>query len=257
MGVKRMRSIQLTAKQRELYKRNILLSGVGESGQEKLLNSGVLLVGAGGLGSPVAFYLAAAGVGRIGLIDADTVGLSNLQRQILHTVPDLGRPKVISAAEKLQALNPDLTVETYQKFFDLETAAALIPNYDIVIDCTDNFPARYNINEACIKYGKPFVYGGVLAWSGQIFTILPGKGPCFRCIFRNEPPSTAPSTSELGVLGAVPGVIGTLQAAEAIRYLLGTGELLVGRMLVYDALSAAFSEISLERDSSCPACGKL
>lgn len=247
----------LTAEQHELYKRNILLAGVGTAGQEKLLNSSVLLVGAGGLGSPVAFYLAAAGVGRIGLIDADTVGLSNLQRQILHTKADLGRPKVVSAAEKLKALNPDLGVEDHQKCFDAGTADDLVPNYDIVIDCTDNFAARYTINEACIKAGKPFVYGGVLAWAGQMFTVLPGRGPCFRCIFRNAPPPNAPSTSELGILGAVPGVIGTLQASEAIRYLLGIGELLVGRMLIYDALSAAFSEIELERDPDCPSCGGI
>ena len=247
----------LTAKQHELYQRNILLAGVGTAGQEKLLNSSVLLVGAGGLGSPVAFYLTAAGVGRIGLIDADTVGLSNLQRQILHTKADLGRPKVVSAAEKLKALNPDLVVELHQKRFDAGTANDLVPNYDIVIDCTDNFAARYAINEACIKAGKPFVYGGVLAWAGQMFTILPGRGPCFRCIFRDDPPPNAPSTSELGILGAVPGVIGTLQASEAVRYLLGTGELLVGRMLIYDALSAAFSEVALERDPDCPSCGGI
>jgi molybdopterin/thiamine biosynthesis adenylyltransferase len=247
----------LTAEQQELYKRNILLKGVGVAGQEKLLKSGVLVVGAGGLGSPVAFYLVAAGVGRIGLIDADTVGLSNLQRQILHTMPDLGRPKVVSAAEKLKALNPNLVLDVYQKFFDESTAADLVPDYDIVIDCTDNFASRYVINEACIKAGKPFVYGGVLAWAGQMFTILPGRGPCFRCIFRNEPPANTPSTSELGILGAVPGVIGVLQASEAIRYLLGTGELLVGRMLIYDALSATFNEVALERDSDCPSCGSI
>lgn len=252
-----MQKRNLTLQQQELYKRNILLTGVGVAGQEKLLNSGVLLVGAGGLGSPVAFYLAAAGVGRIGLIDADTVGLSNLQRQILHTMPDLGRPKVISAGEKLKALNPDLVLELHQELFDAGTAADLVPNYDIIIDCTDNFTARYNINEACLNAGKPFVYGGVLAWAGQMFTILPGRGPCFRCIFRDDPPPDAPSTSELGILGAVPGVIGTLQAAEAIRYLLGAGELLVGRMLIYDALSATFSEVMLERDRDCPSCGSI
>lgn len=252
-----MRKRSLTAEQHELYKRNILLAGVGVAGQEKLLNSGVLLVGTGGLGSPVAFYLAAAGVGRIGLIDADTVGLSNLQRQILHTVPDLGRPKVVSAAEKLKALNPDLVLDLYQKLLDENTAIDLVPDYDIVIDCTDNFAARYIINEACVKARKPFVYGGVLAWAGQMFTILPGRGPCFRCIFRDDPPPNAPSTSELGILGAVPGVIGVLQASEAIRYLLGTGELMVGRMLIYDALSASFGEVALERDHDCPSCGGI
>lgn len=252
-----MQARSLTAQQQELYKRNILLSGVGVAGQEKLLNSSVLLVGAGGLGSPVAFYLAAAGVGRIGLIDADIVGLSNLQRQILHTVPDLGRPKVISAGEKLKALNPDLVLELHQELFDTRTAADLVPNYDFVIDCTDNFPARYVINETCLRAGKPFVYGGVLAWAGQMFTVLPGRGPCFRCIFRDDPPANAPSTSDLGILGTVCGAIGILQAAEAIRYLVGVGELLVGRMLIYDALSASFSEVALERDPDCPSCGNI
>lgn len=252
-----MQTNSLTLEQQELYKRNILLTGVGTAGQEKLLKSAVLIVGAGGLGSPVAFYLAAAGVGRIGLIDADIVGLSNLQRQILHTVADLGRPKVVSAAEKLKALNPDLVLDLHQELFEAKTAADLVPNYDIVIDCTDNFAARYEINEACLRSGKPFVYGGVLAWAGQMFTVVPGKGPCFKCIFRNTPPANVPSTSELGILGTVCGAIGILQASEAIRYLLGAGELLVGRMLIYDALSASFSEVMLERDPDCPSCGKI
>lgn len=247
----------LTEEQYQRYQRNILLAGVGPGGQEKLFRAGVLLIGAGGLGSPAAFYLAAAGVGRIGLIDGDTVSLSNLQRQILHAAPDLGRPKVLSAGEKLKALNPDLKLETYQGMFDDTIAEDLIKGYDFVIDCTDSFPARYIINRSCVKLNKPFVYGGVLAWAGQAFTVIPGKGPCFRCIFREEPPSGTPTTSEVGVLGAVAGVIGVIQAAEAIRFILGAGELLVGRILTYDALSARVYEVPVERDGECPECGRM
>ncbi len=184
----------LTQEQYHRYKRNITLAGVGPRGQEKLFNAGVLLIGVGGLGSPVAFYLAAAGVGRIGLIDGDTVSPSNLQRQILHATPDLGRPKVLSAGEKLKALNPDLKLESYQCVLDSQTAKGLIKDYNLVIDCTDNFPARYIINKNCIKLNKPFVHGGVLAWAGQAFTVIPGKGPCFRCIFREEPQPGVPTT---------------------------------------------------------------
>jgi adenylyltransferase/sulfurtransferase len=245
----------LTGEQRLRYQRNILLPGVGAGGQEKLFRAGVLLVGAGGLGSPAAFYLAAAGVGRLGLIDGDTVSLSNLQRQILHATPDIGRPKVLSAAEKLKALNPDLQLETYREMFDENIAGDLVRNYDFVIDCTDNFKARYIINKTCVKLHKPFVYGGVLAWAGQAFTVIPGKGPCFRCVFRDEPPPEAPSASGAGIMGAVPGVIGTIQAAEAVRFILGAGELLVGRILTYDALSARFYEAPVERDRNCPECG--
>lgn len=244
----------LKAEQEQRYKRNIQLTGVGTEGQEKLFRASVLQVGAGGLGSPVAFYLAAAGIGRIGLVDSDTVSLSNLQRQILHAMPDLGRPKVISAGEKLKALNPDLKLDIYQETFRRDSAADIIKNYDFIIDCTDNIPSRHIINEACLKMNKPFVYGGVLAWAGQAFTVVPGKGPCFRCIFRGEPPPDAPTTSEVGILGAVAGVIGVLQAAEALRFILGTGELLVGRILVYDALSARFCEVPVERDPACPEC---
>ncbi|MFX4261096.1 HesA/MoeB/ThiF family protein [Pelotomaculum propionicicum] len=247
----------LTEEQAVRYHRNILLEGVGRRGQEKLLSAGVLLVGAGGLGSPAAFYLAAAGVGRIGLIDNDTVSLSNLQRQILHTTPDLDHYKVVSAAEKLKALNPALNIEPYQERFTENLARELIEKYDFVIDCTDNYKSRYIINENCVRLNIPFVYGGVLAWSGQAFTVVPGRGPCFKCIFPVEPPPDAPTTTELGVLGAVPGVIGTIQAAEAVRFILGVGELLVGRMLVYSALQARFFEVPVERSTDCPVCGKL
>ena len=246
---------RLTEEQAVRYQRNVLLEGVGREGQERLLRAGVLLVGAGGLGSPAALYLAAAGVGRIGLVDHDTVSLSNLQRQILHTTPDLDRFKVVSAAEKLNALNPEIKIETYQERFTEANAEELISKYDFVIDCTDNFRSRYIINENCVKLNIPFVYGGVLAWSGQAFTVVPGLGPCFNCIFPAPPVPGSPTTAELGVLGMVPGVIGIIQAAEAVRFILGVGDLLVGRMLVYSALHAKFCEVPVERNAACPVCG--
>jgi adenylyltransferase/sulfurtransferase len=245
----------LTGEQLARYSRNILLSGFGEAGQEKLLASGVLVIGAGGLGSPVAYYLAAAGVGRIGLADPDRVEPSNLQRQVLHTVRDLGRPKVESAKEKLLALNPDLRVEVFPAGFREENATDLVARYDFVIDCTDNFPARYLLNKTCVRLKKPFVYGGVLAYVGQAMTVLPGDGPCLRCIFREPPGEGAPTTGQVGVLGAVPGLIGTIQATEAVKYFLGLGELLTGRLLTYDALTMSFFEARVKRDPACPDCG--
>lgn len=247
----------LTIEQHNRYCRNTLLSGFGEAGQRKMLASSVLLVGTGGLGSPAAYYLAAAGTGRIGLVDGDAVEVSNLQRQILHTTPDVGKAKVRSAREKLEALNPGIRIDTYDEILNGENAASLIHNYDFILDCTDNFHVRYLINQTCIKLKKPFVYGGVLAWAGQLFTILPGEAPCFRCVFRQDPPDGAPSTTTEGILGAVAGVIGVLQAAEAVKYLLGLGDLLVGRMLVYDALGATFFEVPLNRDDACPDCGTV
>lgn len=240
--------------EKDRYRYNILLSGVGEEGQKRLLSSSALLVGTGGLGSPAAYYLAAAGVGRLGLIDPDRVELSNLQRQILHRTADIGRLKAESGREKLLALNPGVEVEIFPEPLSPANAAALVSRYDIVIDCTDNFAARFLINETCLSLGKPFIYGGVLAFAGQLMTIVPGKGPCLRCLFPREPGPEAPSTRELGVLGAVPGVIGALQATEAIKYLLGLGDLLVGRLLVYDALYMSFAEIKVERNPACPAC---
>ena len=248
-------TLHLTPEQHRRFERNILLAGVGAVGQERLRRAGVLLVGAGGLGSPAAYYLAAAGVGRLGLIDPDTVSLSNLQRQILHATPDLGRPKVQSAAEKLKALDPDLVVSTYPSPLDDDNAATVMAPYDFVIDATDNFSARYVVNRTCLRLNIPFVYGGVLGWAGQAMTVVPGKGPCLACIFPDPPGPQAPTTAQAGVLGAVPGVVGTVQAAEAIRFLLGLGEPLVGRMLVYDCLTARFHEVPVERNPECPVCG--
>jgi molybdopterin/thiamine biosynthesis adenylyltransferase len=241
--------------QAERYERNLLLAGVGREGQERLLHSRVLVAGAGGLGSPAAFYLAAAGVGHLTLLDPDKVSLSNLQRQILHATPDLGRHKVESAAEKLTALNPDVELEALAAALDDDNAADLLPGHDFIIDATDNFSSRHVINRVCLKLGKPFVYGGVLGWAGQVMTIVPGRGPCLACVFPGTPGPEAPTTAQAGILGAVPGVIGTLQAAEAIRFILGVGEPLAGRLLVYDCLSARFHEVPVERNPDCPVCG--
>lgn len=246
---------QLSSEQKARYKRNIILPGVGEEGQLKLLKAKVLLVGAGGLGSPAAYYLAAAGVGTIGLVDADTVDISNLQRQILHRTADIGRPKVLSAREKLKDLNPELNIEALPARFSEDIAGDLVDRYDIVIDCTDNFDTRYIINETCLSHNKPFVYGGVLSFAGQVMTILPGRGPCFRCLYREAPKANVPGCAELGILGAVPGIIGTLQATEAVKYIVGLGDLLVGRLMTYDALSATFFEVPLGADTDCPSCG--
>lgn len=245
----------LTEQQLKRYQRNILLDGVGQVGQQKLLNSKVLIIGAGGLGSPVAFYLAAAGVGTLGIMDADEVDLSNLQRQILHHSQDVGKPKVNSAKDKISVLNPDVTVITYRERLSRANALDIIKDYQLVVDATDNFITRQIMNQACLELNKPFVYGGVLAMQGQAMTIIPGHGPCFSCVFRNEPPANAPSTSTVGILGAVAGLIGTVQATEAIKILLNMGTPLVGRMFTVDLLSMYTDEVQVRPDSACPVCG--
>ena len=228
---------------------------IGESGQEKLLAGKVLIVGAGGLGSPVSLYLAAAGVGTIGIIDKDFVELSNLQRQILYTTKDLGKPKTESAREKLTALNPDVNVVTHQVTFDKETASGLIKDYDVIVDCTDNFPARYILNETCAAQRKPFIHAGVYCFNGQIFTIIPGKGPCFKCIFHEPPsPESYPASSSPGILGVVAGILGLLEANEVIKILTKTGEPLVGSMLIFDASTSSFRKVPIPRNPDCPVC---
>lgn len=244
--------MSLNSEQKERYSRHIMLREIGESGQEKLLNSKVLIIGAGGLGSPAAMYLSAAGVGTVGIADGDTVELSNLQRQILHGTKDLGRPKAESAGETLEALNPDVRVVPYPFTVTRENAAELIAGYDFILECTDSFDAKYLINDACVLAGKPFCHGGISRFFGQLMTYVPGRGPCYRCVFKN-PPAEA---GKEGVIGALPGTIGTLQAMEAIKYILGTGELLTGQLLTYDALDAEFQKITLRCDPDCPVCGK-
>jgi len=248
---------RLTEDQKARYARNILLAGIGYEGQLKLINSSVLLIGAGGLGSPAAFYLAAAGVGRIGIMDGDIVELSNLNRQILHTMPDLGKPKVESAKNKLLNFNQDSVVEAICGRLTEENASSVLANFDVVIDCSDSLKTRFIINDTCLMINKPFIYGGVLSYFGQVMTIIPGLGPCFRCLYRDEPKGNVPDCSTVGVLGATPGVIGVIQACEAIKYIVGLREnLYIGRLLTYDSLTGTFMEVKIERDQSCPSCSQ-
>lgn len=248
----------LSPTQEERYARHLLLEGVGTAGQEKLLAGSVLVIGAGGLGSPALFYLAAAGVGRLGVADSDRLELSNLQRQILHTTDRLGQSKATSARATLEPLNPDVRVEIHQLRVSADNIGALLADYDFLIDATDNFEAKFLINDACVAAGKSFSHGGILRFYGQTLTIVPGESPCYRCIFPEAPDNdVATACSKAGVLGVLPGIIGTLQATEAIKYLLGIGRLLTGRLMTYDAAALKFREIPLQRNPHCPACGAL
>ena len=247
--------IDLTEEQIQRYSRHILLQDVGVEGQEKLLKGKVLIVGAGGLGAPVAMYLAAAGVGTIGIVDADVVDLSNLQRQIIHFTADVDKPKVLSAKEKMEAINPDVKVVTYQEFLSANNALDIINNYDFVVDGTDNFPVKFLINDACVMAGKPFSHGGILRFHGQTFTHLPGTA-CYRCMFKEPPPiGSVPTCSQAGVLGAIAGMLGTIQAAEVLKYLTGVGELLTNRLLTFDAKSMIFRTIKVNKNADCSICG--
>jgi len=242
--------------QLERYSRQIILNEVGIKGQERLLNAKVLIIGAGGLGSPAALYLAAAGVGTIGIVDADEVDLSNLQRQVIHTSNDVGRAKAESAAETMKAINPDVTVNTYQTFVDSGNILGLIQDYGFIIDATDNFPAKFLINDACVMAGKAFSHAGINRFQGQLMTYVPGEGPCYRCVFKEPPPKDAvPAGKQAGVMGATAGVIGSLQAMEAVKYIIGQGSLLTGRLLTYDALKMDFRTVKLPKDSDCAVCG--
>ncbi len=246
-----------TNEQLERYSRHIILKEVGAKGQKKLLNAKVLIIGAGGLGAPAALYLAAAGVGTIGIVDADEVDLSNLQRQVIHTTADLGKPKVESAKETMNAINPDVKVNTYHEFITSDNIMDIIKDYDFIIDGTDNFPAKFLINDACVMAKKPFSHAGIIRFKGQLMTYVPGKGPCYRCVFKNPPPKDAvPTCKQAGVIGAMGGVIGSLQAMEAIKYIIGKGDLLTGYLLTFDALKMDFHKIKLPKDTSkCAVCG--
>ena len=238
------------------YSRHILLPEVGGKGQKKLAKARIFVVGAGGLGSPVTLYLAAAGVGTIGLIDSDVVDLSNLQRQVLHYTPDVSRSKVLSAKEKIKALNPDVTVETHEDRFTSQNALELIRHYDVVIDGVDNFPAKFLINDACFFANKPLVHGGILRFEGRLFTIIPKKSACYRCIFKAPPPpGLVASCQEAGIIGAVAGIIGTLQATEAMKLVLGIGRPLTDRILDFDARTTHFREVRTKRNPNCQLCG--
>ncbi|HYF77501.1 MAG TPA: molybdopterin-synthase adenylyltransferase MoeB [Symbiobacteriaceae bacterium] len=249
-------SERLTDEEIQRYSRHILLPEVGGKGQMRLKQSSVLIVGAGGLGSPVALYLAAAGVGRIGLIDSDVVDTSNLQRQVLHDTAQLGRPKVESGADRLRAINPNITVETYYDRLGAENVADLVSNYDVIVGGVDNFPARYLLNDACVMARKPLVEAGILKYDGMIMTIKPYEGPCYRCIFPEPPPpGTVPTCSEAGILGALAGVMGSMQAFEALKLLLNIGEPLVGQMLMFEGLKGQFRTVEWDRNPKCPVCG--
>ncbi len=247
----------LTDAQRDRYSRHILLPEVGEAGQAKLLGAKVLLLGAGGLGSPAALYLAAAGVGTIGIVDGDTVDASNLQRQILHATSRVGTPKVESAAKAIQDLNPDVKVEPHQERLTSANVDRIFAPYDVIVDGCDNFPTRFLVNDASIFLKKPVVHGSIFRFDGQVTTFLPGVGPCYRCWYPEPPPAhLAPSCQEAGVLGILCGIIGTLQATEAIKIILGKGDTLAGRVLTYDSLKMKFREFKLRRDKNCPVCGE-
>ena len=248
----------LSPDQRRRYSRHLLIPEVGEAGQQKLLDAKVLLVGAGGLGSPAALYLAAAGVGTLGVIDADTVDDSNLQRQVIHTTDRIGQPKVESARQTIEALNPDVAVVMHQTRLTKENALDLLGQYDIILDGSDNFSTRYLINDACVLLRKPKVHGSIFRFEGQATTFVPGDeaSPCYRCLFPEPPPpELAPSCAEAGVLGILPGTVGMIQATEVAKLILGIGEPLIGRLLLYDALGMTFRELKIARDPECPMCG--
>ena len=238
------------------YSRHLIMPEVGMDGQRRLKAGSVLCIGAGGLGSPAAMYLAAAGVGRIGIVDFDVVDFSNLQRQLLHGTPDVGRSKLQSAKDRLQALNPHVHVDTYETSLSSENALKLFEPYDVILDGTDNFPTRYLVNDACVLTGKPNAYGSIFRFEGQASVFGVKEGPCYRCLYPEPPPpGLVPSCAEGGVLGVLPGIIGVIQATESIKLILGIGEPLIGRFLIYDALKMRFRELKLRKDADCPVCG--
>lgn len=246
-----------TEEQIERYSRHIILTEIGGEGQKKICQSRMLVLGAGGLGSPVALYLAAAGVGSLGIVDDDQVDLSNLQRQILHNTEDVGKDKTLSARNKIEKLNSDTKVTVYQERLDSKNIMAILEDYDVVLDGTDNFATRFLVNDACYLAKKPLVHGAILQFEGQAITIIPDEGPCYRCIFREPPPpGLVPNCQQAGVLGVIAGTIGTIQATEALKIVLGQGKPLVGRFLVYNALDMRFRMAKTPRDPGCPLCGE-
>ena len=247
----------LTNEEVARYSRHLIMPEVGMEGQLKLKAASVVCIGAGGLGSPVALYLAAAGVGRIGIVDFDVVDYSNLQRQIIHGTPDVGRKKLDSAADRLKSINPEVKVVQYEVALSSDNALEILEGYDVVVDGTDNFPTRYLVNDACVLLGKPNVYGSIFRFEGQASVFATTDGPCYRCLYPEPPPpGLVPSCAEGGVLGILPGVIGTIQATEAVKLIIGVGEPLVNRFMIYDALRMRFRELKLRKDPECPACGE-
>jgi molybdopterin/thiamine biosynthesis adenylyltransferase/rhodanese-related sulfurtransferase len=255
--VERARHSELTPQEVARYSRHLIMPEVASEGQKKLKASRVLLIGAGGLGSPLALYLAAAGVGRIGLVDFDVVDFSNLQRQIIHGTADVGRPKLDSARDSILAINPEVQVDLYQTHLSSANAFEIFKPYDVVIDGTDNFPTRYLVNDACVLLHKPNVYGSIFRFDGQASVFFPPAGPCYRCLYPEPPPpGEVPSCAEGGVLGILPGLVGCIQATEGIKILLGVGSTLIGRLLLYDAMQMKFQEFKVRRNPKCPLCGE-
>ncbi|MFC1530923.1 molybdopterin-synthase adenylyltransferase MoeB [Gemmatimonadota bacterium] len=249
--------VGLTPEETLRYHRQIILPQVGIEGQKRLKNASILLVGAGGLGSPAALYLAAAGVGRLGVVDDDVVELSNLQRQVLHDTPSVGRSKTESAHRRIARINPDVQVEEHPVRLDSDNALRILRGWDVVVDGSDNFPTRYLVNDACVLLGIPFVYGAIFRFEGQASVFAHQGGPCYRCLFRDPPPpDMVPSCAEAGVLGVLPGLVGTVQATEAIKLVLGVGDSLIGRLLLVDTLQMEFREVELRRDPDCAVCGE-
>ena len=252
-----IQAAELSKAELKRYHRHIILPEVGLEGQKKLKNSAVLCVGAGGLGSPIAMYLTAAGVGRIGIVDFDVVDESNLQRQIMHDTPSVGTSKLVSAKKRLNALNPHVQIETYDTKLTSANALELFRKYDVIVDGTDNFAARYLVNDACVLTGRPNAYGSIFRFEGQLSVFGAKDGPCYRCLYPEPPPpGLVPSCAEIGVLGVVPGIIGTMQAAETIKLLLGIGKPLIGRLMLYDALEQSWRTVKVRKNPECPVCGK-
>ena len=248
-------SVIFTPEQARRYSRHIIMPQIGGAGQRKLLQARVLLIGAGGLGSPTALYLAAAGVGTLGIVDFDEVDLTNLQRQLLHRTPDVGRPKVESAADTIAGINPDVKVVQHRIQLTAENALKILEPYDIVVDGSDNFPTRYLVNDASVILGKPCVHGSIFLFEGQAATFLPGQG-CYRCLYPTPPPpGMVPSCAEAGVLGVLPGIVGSIQAIETIKIILGLGNTLTGRLLLFDALAMETREVKVRKNPTCPVCG--
>ncbi len=247
--------MNFTEQQIERYSRHIILDGIGGEGQQKIMNFKVLVVGAGGLGSPAIFYLAAAGVGKIGILDSDVVELSNLQRQIIHFTSDIEKPKTESAARKVKDINPDVKVETYYERLTEKNILKIIADYDFIISCADNFSTKFLINDACVLKKKPYSHAGVVQFSGQTFTYIPETGNCLRCVFENPPPAGAvPPPSQAGILGVVAGIFGTIQAAEALRFAIGKGELITNSILTMDVMNMEFKKLLVAKNTECPVC---
>jgi sulfur-carrier protein adenylyltransferase/sulfurtransferase len=252
----RISSVALTPSEIQRYARHLIMPEVAMEGQRRLKAAKVLCIGTGGLGAPLSLYLAAAGVGTLGLADFDVVDLSNLQRQIIHFTSDIGRPKIASAEEKLKAINPEITINRHEHSIDSSNALDLFAGYDVIVDGTDNFPTRYLVNDACVLLGKPNVYGSIFRFDGQATVFFPPQGPCYRCLYPEPPPpDLVPNCAEGGVLGILPGLIGVVQATETVKLILGSGKPLIGRLLLYDALEMKFREMKVRKNPGCPICG--